>query len=451
MSLTLPNLDDRTYADLLAEAQALLPSLAPEWTDFNPADPGITLIELFAWLTEMLLYRIGRLPEATVRTFLRLLNGASWTPGPDLAEDVRLAVLDLRARHRAVTAEDYAALAREAAPQLARAHVVPRRDLRGTTEAARTAPLPGYASVIVVPARSAAQPPALPPLPDAGLLRTVQDFLEPRRLLTVHNPVVGPVYVPVQPRIVLARRPGVDPEGLRQQARAAIEAFLDPLSGGGGLDGGGGTGWPFGRDVYVSELYQRLEALPGVDYVPDVALASVWPPDVGGPFPPDLRAVPGDLLWHESGDPIGLKLAAHQLPWARIDPDPVRIKSQVAVGTAFVPVRVRVAVTVDPMQMPSDPGMAQQWIQGLVRVLFHPLEGGPAEGRTSSADVLVTDFAVRARLLNFDGVVSVGAVVIEAPPDRQIGDFGSTGARVLAGELFDCRVTVEIEGLPRSA
>ena len=56
MPLPLPNLDDRTYADLIEEARALIPGLdrggpddQPSWTNHNPSDPGITLIELFAW------------------------------------------------------------------------------------------------------------------------------------------------------------------------------------------------------------------------------------------------------------------------------------------------------------------------------------------------------------------------------------------------------------------
>jgi predicted phage baseplate assembly protein len=74
MPLDLPNLDDRTYEDLVAEALRLIPNYAPEWTNYNPSDPGITLIEIFAYLTEMLLYRQNRITDDNLRTFLRLLN-----------------------------------------------------------------------------------------------------------------------------------------------------------------------------------------------------------------------------------------------------------------------------------------------------------------------------------------------------------------------------------------
>ena len=46
--MSLPQLDDRSYDDLIAEARALIPAFAPEWTDHNPSDPGIALLELFA-------------------------------------------------------------------------------------------------------------------------------------------------------------------------------------------------------------------------------------------------------------------------------------------------------------------------------------------------------------------------------------------------------------------
>src|SRR5262249_26153304 len=153
-------------------------------------------------------------------------------------------------------------------------------------------------------------------------------------LLTVRNVVVGPIYVPIQPSIVLAGRPGVPVADLRQRVKAAVDGFLDPLTG--GPDAAAGDGWPFGRDVYVSESFQLLGGVSGVDYVTDVRLASVWPDASGSYAPPGLRAVPGALLWHDSGDPIGVGLEAHHLPWSRL--------AQIVVGSAFAPLRVTVEV-----------------------------------------------------------------------------------------------------------
>src|SRR5215218_5810917 len=53
MTLPQPNLDDKTFAALVAEATKLIPRHAPEWTDHNRHDPGITFVELFSWLAEM--------------------------------------------------------------------------------------------------------------------------------------------------------------------------------------------------------------------------------------------------------------------------------------------------------------------------------------------------------------------------------------------------------------
>ena len=74
MPLTMPNLDDRRYQELLDEALARVPVYTPEWTNFNKSDPGVTLIEIFAFMTESLLYRANQIPERNRKKFLKLLN-----------------------------------------------------------------------------------------------------------------------------------------------------------------------------------------------------------------------------------------------------------------------------------------------------------------------------------------------------------------------------------------
>ena len=73
-NLPIPNLDDKTFEELVAEAIARIPQYAHEWTDHNLSDPGITFIELFAWLAEMQIYRLNQLPERNYLKFLKLLN-----------------------------------------------------------------------------------------------------------------------------------------------------------------------------------------------------------------------------------------------------------------------------------------------------------------------------------------------------------------------------------------
>ena len=77
-----PNLDDRTFQDIVDDAIRLIPQYCPEWNNFNPTDPGVTLVELFAWMTEMVLYRLNRVPEKNLLTFLELMGVEPTPPHP---------------------------------------------------------------------------------------------------------------------------------------------------------------------------------------------------------------------------------------------------------------------------------------------------------------------------------------------------------------------------------
>ena len=74
-----PNLDDRTYQEIVDEAIRLIPHYCPEWTNHNPTDPGITLIELFAWMSEMMIYRLNKVPDKVYLALLDLI-GLSLVP-----------------------------------------------------------------------------------------------------------------------------------------------------------------------------------------------------------------------------------------------------------------------------------------------------------------------------------------------------------------------------------
>ena len=74
MSLPIPNLDDKTFEELFQEARSLIPRYAPEWTDHNFSDPGVTFLDLFAWLTEMQIYSLNRINDKTILKFLKLLG-----------------------------------------------------------------------------------------------------------------------------------------------------------------------------------------------------------------------------------------------------------------------------------------------------------------------------------------------------------------------------------------
>ena len=84
MPLPLPDLDTRRWTDLVDEGRAVLPRYSPEWTDFNIHDPGIMLVELFAWLSEELMYRANRVPDRHLRKFLELCGYAPAPPLPSM-------------------------------------------------------------------------------------------------------------------------------------------------------------------------------------------------------------------------------------------------------------------------------------------------------------------------------------------------------------------------------
>ena len=75
-------LDDRRFQDLVSEARLKINRACPEWTEHNVSDPGITLIELFAWMTEMTIYRLNRVPDKLHVALLDLLGIQLDGPSP---------------------------------------------------------------------------------------------------------------------------------------------------------------------------------------------------------------------------------------------------------------------------------------------------------------------------------------------------------------------------------
>jgi predicted phage baseplate assembly protein len=82
MPIPLPNLDDRRWSDLFEDGRANITRYSPQWTDHNLHDPGITLIDLYAWLAEMTNYRLNRVPSRHKRKFLELLGFTVQNPVP---------------------------------------------------------------------------------------------------------------------------------------------------------------------------------------------------------------------------------------------------------------------------------------------------------------------------------------------------------------------------------
>lgn len=80
------NLDDRTFASLYQELLRRIPVYTPEWTDYNDSDPGVTLMQLFAWLAEIIIYRLNQVPDKNFVKFLELVGIPLTQPAPAVAE-----------------------------------------------------------------------------------------------------------------------------------------------------------------------------------------------------------------------------------------------------------------------------------------------------------------------------------------------------------------------------
>jgi len=74
MPPTTPVIDPRNFQDLVDEAKRRIPQYCPEWTDHNVSDPGVTLIELFAWMADIILYRLNKVPDRDYLKFLDLIG-----------------------------------------------------------------------------------------------------------------------------------------------------------------------------------------------------------------------------------------------------------------------------------------------------------------------------------------------------------------------------------------
>jgi predicted phage baseplate assembly protein len=181
--------------------------------------------------------------------------GARGGVDPEQLDDVRVrGAMELRARHRAVTAEDFEHLAREASPRVARAVCVPPDE--GNAVAVRILPR-------LHPADRRLEFDELQP--PRELLDEVAAHLDERRLLgaTLH---VAPVRLRgVSVVVELQTEPLADIARIREQTLRELYRFLNPLVG--GRPGESGPGWEFGRTLNQGELYGVVHQIAGVEYV----------------------------------------------------------------------------------------------------------------------------------------------------------------------------------------
>jgi len=264
---------DPSFDALVAEGLALVPAHAPEWTNHNASDPGITLLELLAYFTDALLYRLGRVSTASRLEFLRLLRGeAGLGPLDGLATIDAAAVraateaaLDELSRiDCAVTPADHEALALQALaamPHGARARVrcLPRTNIDRAAE--RDAHFvagedEGHVSVIVF------SPPEGPAGLEAGMIASVRRALEPRRLLTSRLHVAAPVTIYLGIRLQVSAWPGADRAALAARLIDTLQAWRPEET-----EAANGT-------LALAEMADRAACVAQVEGVDGIALAA---------------------------------------------------------------------------------------------------------------------------------------------------------------------------------
>ena len=239
---------------------------------------------------------IGNVPKGAVTQLLAGILAQSVTnvrdaeggaDGETVEQLLERAPASLRNRRQAITASDYESMALEASPAVAVARALPTTHPTGRFA-------PGWVTVKIVP--QSADP---RPMPSFELRQQVQRSLAQRAPAAIakHIAVIPPTYLAVGVQAVLAP---VDPSAagpVLASVTSSLRSFLHPLTG-----GPEGEGWPFGRDVFISDVASMLESISGVDYVETLTLLLDGTP-VGDRVvvPVDRMVVAGPLLVTLSG------------------------------------------------------------------------------------------------------------------------------------------------------
>jgi predicted phage baseplate assembly protein len=174
----------------------------------------------------------------------------------------------LRTNTRAVTAEDFEYLAKEASSQVARAKCISSGD-----GADGQSPPPGVVRVLLVP--SVSDTDGYIPVEELETPRhvreTVQLYLDERRLLSTRLEIGSLEYVPVAVSVQVRAKKHSVREQLAADVEKRLYQYINPICG--GVDG---EGWPFGRSLSPPEVYAALQGIKGADYIEEV---SIYPVD----------------------------------------------------------------------------------------------------------------------------------------------------------------------------
>lgn len=187
----------------------------------------------------------------------------------------------MRHRQQAISLADYESLALEASPAVAVARALPTTHPSGR-------PAPGWVRITIMPQSQDPQP-----QPSFGLRRLVEAYVKARAPAAIAHQVTvgGPTYLPIGVEASISPLSPTEAGAVMAAVQSSMAAFLHPLTG-----GPDSSGWPFGRDVYLSDVAAVIEAVPGVDYAGTInLLLDGTPRGEMIEVPPDRIVVAGAL------------------------------------------------------------------------------------------------------------------------------------------------------------
>ena len=100
----------------------------------------------------------------------------------------------------------------------------------------------------------------------------LNEYLDERRLLTTRLDIRPPAYYWIAAQVRLRAAPGADRAQVEADVLERLYRFINPLTG-----GQDGKGWTFGRDLFVSDIYQCLQGLPNVQFIRSVEMFNARP------------------------------------------------------------------------------------------------------------------------------------------------------------------------------
>jgi predicted phage baseplate assembly protein len=257
---------DRHFAlDLVSGSVELGPAIRETdggWTQYGAVPPKGAVLRFTGYRHGG--GRQGNVTAGTLTVLKSAIPGVDTVTNPDPAiggvdaEDIeharQRASMEIRSRYRAVTAQDFEFLAGEASPRIARAVCIPPTD---------GGPVRLHLLPRVYPADRQLAYDEL--LPDEGLMREVQDYLDERRLIGTTVDLVPCRFRGLSVVIDLQAAPLADTARVAEDVGHALYTYLNPLVGGNAT--GPGSGWQFGRALNQGELYGIVHAVPGVEFV----------------------------------------------------------------------------------------------------------------------------------------------------------------------------------------